>query len=51
MRDAKADLFFSTDIFNVEPMVRAICDVTSMTYRDLMSIEHLRLDEPPVGIF
>ena len=51
IRDAKADLFFTTDIFNVEPMVRVICDVMKMTYRDFMSVEHLRIDEPPIGIF
>ena len=51
MRETQSDLLFSTDIFNVEPLVRTICDITQMKYRDIMSIENLQINDPPVGIF
>ena len=51
IRETQSDLLFSTDIFNVEPLVRTICDITQMKYRDIMSIENLQINDPPVGIF
>ena len=51
VRDANSDVLFSTDIFNLEPLVQAVCDIAKIKYRDIMSIENLQISDPPVGIF
>ena len=51
VRDADSDVLFSTDIFNLEPLVQAVCDIAKIKYRDIMSIENLQISDPPVGIF